>query len=203
MNTRLALTLALVVAAAPAIAQEVRPVTGFELERYLGTWHEIASIPTTFQRQCVFDTRAVYAPAEEPGRITVDNSCHTAEGTVDRSTGLARFVGASDVGHLEVTFVTILGRPLWLASGDYVIIALDPDYRWSAVGHPSRDFAWILARDTELDLETLRTLEAIYDAAGYDTCRILTSRQVRNDVRQPLCTVADTSQGEVVDDDEE
>ena len=193
--------LALLLLAPAAWAQEVRPVTGFEVARYLGEWHEVAAIPTSFQRQCVFDTRAVYGMASGDDRLTVDNSCRTAEGEVDRSRGLARFKGAADVAHLEVTFVTILGRPFWLASGDYVVIALDPDYRWAAVAHPSRDFAWILARSPDLDTATLQGIENVYEAAGYDTCRILTSRQVRNDVRQPLCTLGDTSQSDIVGDD--
>ncbi len=184
-----------------AAAQEVRPVTGFDIQRYLGEWHEVAAIPTSFQRQCIFDTRAVYGMAGEDPRVTVDNSCRTAEGEVDRSRGLARFRDDPTVGHLEVTFVTILGRPFWLASGDYVVIGLDADYRWAAVGHPSRDYAWVLARDPDVEPALLGEIETIYAAAGYDTCRILTSRQVRNDVRQPLCTVVETSQSDLLESD--
>ncbi|MFW5679963.1 MAG: lipocalin family protein [Pseudomonadota bacterium] len=183
------LALALTVLAASAAAQDLRPVTGFDVTRYLGTWHEVAAIPVSFQQQCVYDTRADYELADEPNRVTVANSCRTADGTVDEARGVARFVGEPDVGHLEVTFVELFGFPLWLASGDYVIIALDEDYRWSVVAHPSRDYAWILAREPELDTATLRRLEAVYAEAGYDTCRILTSRAVRNDIRQPLCTL--------------
>lgn len=191
------LIVAALVAAAPgaALAQEVRPVTGFEVERYLGAWHEVAAIPTSFQRDCVFDTRAVYGL--DGDYLTVANSCRTADGSEQLSEGLARFQGARDVAALEVTFVTVLGMPVWLASGEYVVIALDPDYRWSAVAHPSRDYAWILARDPALDTPTLLQIRGAYEAAGYDTCTLLTSRQVRNDVRQPLCTLGNTSQDDL------
>jgi apolipoprotein D and lipocalin family protein len=186
------LLLGLVVASSPALAQEVRPVTGFDVERYLGVWHEVAAIPTSFQRDCVFDTTATYGTDGE--YVTVDNACRTADGEVKRSEGVARFKGPRDVAALEVTFVTILGIPLWLAGGDYIVIALDPDYAWSAVAHPSRDYAWILAREANLDVPTLQGIAKAYEEAGYDTCTLLTSRQVRNDVRQPLCTVGDTNQ---------
>ncbi|MEO1089617.1 MAG: lipocalin family protein [Pseudomonadota bacterium] len=175
----------------PALA-DVEPVTGFDLDRYLGTWHEIASIPTSFQEDCVYATRAMYGH-DPRGRLRVENSCQTAAGETIRVKGVARFAGPDDEAHLEVTFVRLLEAPLWFAGGDYVVIALDEDYRWSAVADPSTSFAWILAREPELNLDTLMSLKPVYEAAGYDTCNILTSRHVRNDVRQPLCTLsADT-----------
>ena len=53
-------------------------VSDFDVQRYLGTWHEIAAIPAWFQRNCASDTTAVYTPAPEPGEIAVTNSCRTA-----------------------------------------------------------------------------------------------------------------------------
>jgi len=58
-------------------------------------------------------------------------------------------------------------------SGDYVVIALDPDYRWSLVAHPSRDYAWILAREPRLADAVLGRLRATLEAAGYDPCRLV------------------------------
>jgi apolipoprotein D and lipocalin family protein len=95
--------------------------------------------------------------------------------------------GPSDRGGLEVTFVSILGEPLWLLAGDYIVIALDEDYRWSAVAHPSRDYAWILAREPVLPLETIEEIAGAFSAAGYDTCRILMSPQKAQEARRPLC----------------
>lgn len=189
------LALAFLLGAGPALAQTVQPVHRFEVERYLGEWHEIAAIPASFQRECVFDTRAVYALAGD--LLTVDNSCRTGEGSERRAEGLARFKYDPSIAALKVTFVTLLGIPVWVTGGDYFVIALDPDYRWSAVATRDREFAWILARETDLDVATLVRIKDAYEAAGYDTCSILTSRQVRNDVRQPLCTLGNTSQGEV------
>lgn len=52
-------------------------------------------------------------------------------------------------------------------------MALDPDYRWSVVGHPSRDYAWILSRTPSLPTDTLRQLRERLSAVGYDTCRLI------------------------------
>lgn len=152
----------------------LEPVSGFTRERYLGTWHEIAAIPSWFQRDCARDTMAVYAPApEDPEWIAVRNSCRTAEGAEKAAEGRARFTGASDRGALGVTFVAPLGFWLWAASGPYVVIALDPDYRWSLVAHPRRAYAWILAREPRLSDPVLARLRLELERAGYDPCRLL------------------------------
>lgn len=188
MRRALALAFAALVGTSPA-ARAVEPVRGFELERYLGTWHEIAAIPTWFQRDCAYATRATYTATAEPDRIAVLNACRTEEGELDRALGRARFTQDPGTAALEVTFVELLGAYRWFAAGDYVVIALDPDYRWSAVAHPSLDYAWILAREPELPSSTLAVIEAAYRDAGYDTCRLLTSPQSPGAGRDPLCAV--------------
>ncbi len=40
-------------------AQNVEAVNSFDLNRYLGTWYEIARMPARFQRGCK-DAKAVY-----------------------------------------------------------------------------------------------------------------------------------------------
>ena len=174
-------------AAGAAAAQTVEPVRGFEPERYLGTWHQIAAIPAWFQDQCAFDVTATYNRDDEPDRLRVLNACRTADGTLDQAVGRARFTEAPDVGALEVTFVEFLGAWRWFAGGDYVVIALDDDYQWSAVGHPSRDFAWILARERELDPATLAEIERAYLDAGYDTCDLLRTPLEPGGAETPLC----------------
>ena len=158
-------------------------VTGIDAERYLGRWHEIASIPQWFQRACVADTTAEYGKAPD-GTIAVTNGCRKADGTRSVATGSARFVAAPGEGKLEVTFLRLFGDPLWLISGDYWVVALDPDYRWSVVGHPGRDYGWILSRDPTMPRETLLALRQRLVSVGYDTCLF----QVTSDPARPrLC----------------
>jgi len=188
-----ALVVTTAIAAATAATAQVEPVRGFEPARYLGQWHQIAAIPAWFQDQCAYDVTATYNRGDEPGRLRVLNACRTADGTLDQAIGRARFTEAPDVAALEVTFVKLLGGWRWFAAGDYVVIALDDDYRWSAVAHPSRDFAWILAREPELEPATLAEIEAAYAAAGYDTCRLLRTPRQAGGGETPLCEwTADT-----------
>ena len=47
---------------------------------------------------------------------------------------------------LEVTFFW----PFW---GEYWIVDLDPDYQFAVVGHPGRDYLWILSRTPTMEKE--------------------------------------------------
>lgn len=129
-----------------------------DLQRYYGTWYEIARLPNRFQSKCVSDVRAHYAP--DDGGISVVNSCRTRGGQLEQAEGVAHLVAGSMGSKLRVSFF----RPFY---GDYWILALDPDYRWVLVGEPARRYAWVLARTPELDEATRERLLAQADALGF------------------------------------
>lgn len=141
------------------------PVPALDLDRYAGTWHEIAHLPMFFQRQCVGDITATYGRRAD-GDIDVLNSCRTREGVRDAASGVARPV-AGTPGALEVSFV-----PRWLSWvpgvwADYWVIALDPDYRWAMVGGPDREYLWILSREPSMERALYDRLVADARARGY------------------------------------
>ncbi|WP_333835410.1 lipocalin family protein [Rubrimonas sp.] len=162
-------------------------MTGFDVARYLGLWHEIAVIPNRFQEDCAAGTTATYGLAEDIVGITVFNSCLEEDGGRSDADGRARFAGPSDEGALEVAFVSLLGFWLWPLSGDYIVFALDPEYRWTAIGHPSREYGWILAREERLAPDDLKLIASRFEDAGYDTCALLMSPRAMGDPRTPLC----------------
>ena len=147
-------------------------VADFEPELYYGTWHQIAAIPAWFQEQCAANTTAEYS-ALEKGLLLVVNSCDRADGARDSAEARARFQGSKEEAKLDVTFVKLWGRWLWAAGGDYWIIGLDPEYRWSVVGEPSRKFAWVLAREPQLSASDLQKVEEILTHQGYDACGLI------------------------------
>jgi apolipoprotein D and lipocalin family protein len=137
-----------------------------ELERYLGRWYEIASFPQRFQEGCVATT-ATYTFRED-GRIRVENECRDGsfDGEFRRVEGVAWVTDPSETpAKLKVQF-------FWPFRGDYWIIELDPEYRYAVVGHPSRDYLWILARTPTLDPAVYETLLARIEAQGYDLERL-------------------------------
>ena len=149
----------------------LRTVAHVDLERYLGTWYEIASFPQRFQRGCTA-TKATYALRPD-GDIDVLNSCRkgSLDGEVKTARGRARVVDPSTNAKLEVSFF----RPFW---GDYWVIDLAEDYSYAVVGHPSRDYLWILSRSPAMTEATWRGILGRLQAQGYETSRLARTLQV-------------------------
>ncbi|OQX29492.1 MAG: hypothetical protein B0D92_03450 [Spirochaeta sp. LUC14_002_19_P3] len=127
----------------------LKTVESVDINRYLGTWYEIAAFPQWFQLDCT-GTTATYSLLDD-GSIQVVNKCHkkTLDGRVNKAVGRARVVDVKSNAKLEVSFF----GPVW---GDYWIIDLGADYEYAVVGHPSRDYLWILSRTPNMD-------EALYE----------------------------------------
>jgi apolipoprotein D and lipocalin family protein len=155
----------------------VTPVADLDLERYAGTWHEIARLPMWFQRKCASDVTAHYTPRAD-GTVAVHNACVTAEGKTIASDGVARRPDAYGRAKLEVRFA-----PAWLSWvplvwADYWVIALDDDYRWAMIGQPGRKYLWILSREPSLDRKTFDALKQQATAMGYDLAPLIVSGKV-------------------------
>jgi apolipoprotein D and lipocalin family protein len=145
-----------------------------DLGRYLGTWHEAARFPQSFQDSATLrceETTATYA-ARADERIDVLNSCVNglAEGRPRREArGIAYPVEGSNNARLRVSFF----RPFY---GDYWIIGLDPGYRWAVVGAPKRDYLWILSRAPRMAEEDYAAAVGIARREGFDIGRLQRAR---------------------------
>jgi len=133
-----------------------------DLDRYVGRWYEIASFPQRFQEGCVATT-ATYTRLDAT-RIRVVNECRDGsfDGELRRAEGSAWVVDpATSAAKLEVQF-------FWPFRGDYWVIDLDPEYRHAVIGHPSRNYLWILSRTPTLDSARLQALLTRIEAHGYE-----------------------------------
>ena len=158
-----------------ALAADVQTVPDVNLESYMGTWHEQARFPMYFQRKCDRNTTAQYSPRPD-GRVDVVNRCESRDGELIEAQAIARKVDGS-TSKLEVRFAPAFLSFLPFVWGDYWIIGLDDDYRWSVVGSPDRKYLWILSRDKQLPDATYQQLVEIARAQGFDTSRLVRSRQ--------------------------
>lgn len=162
MIWRLVLLLALAaLAGCTGVPEGIRPVRGFELERYLGTWHEIARLDHRFERGLT-DISATYSRRADGGVAVVNRGWDPAKGAWREARGRAYFLDGPDLASLKVSF-------FGLFYGGYHVFALDPDYRWALVSGPSRDYFWILARQPELPPGLLADLLTRARRAGFDT----------------------------------
>lgn len=142
--------------------ETVRPVGGFQLERYLGTWYEIARLDHSFERG-LSRVSAEYSLREDGGVRVINRGYSAGEGKWKQAEGKAYFVQDPQTGYLKVSFF----GPFY---GSYVIFELDREaYRYALVSGPDTSYMWILARDPHMDEALKNDLVARAAARGFDT----------------------------------
>lgn len=138
--------LLLFVSGCVGIPDNVTAIRGFELERYLGTWYEIARLDHSFERG-LSQVTATYSARDDGGIDVVNKGFNKKTGTWRQADGKAYFVAGPDIGRLKVSFF----GPFY---GGYNVISLDTQgYSYSLVCGPNRSYLWILARAPKLDEE--------------------------------------------------
>lgn len=162
-------------AAAPASGLETIP--SLDLQRYLGSWYEIAKFPNRFQRKCAGFTKATYSVLPD-GRIGVENACRVADGSTDATTGVARQIGGASSPQLKVRFAPAIFSVFPMVWGDYWVIDLDSGYTLAAVSEPGRDYLWILSRTPTVEKEAYDALVGRLASKGFDVSKLeLTPQQ--------------------------
>lgn len=139
-------------------------VKELDLQRYLGTWYEIARFDHRFERDLAGVT-ATYSMRED-GKIRVLNQGYknTLDGKLSVAEGKAKLT--DEPGKLKVSF-------FWIFYADYFVMELDENYQWALIGSKSDKYLWILSRTPKLE-EPVKNY--ILDKArnrGYDTSKLI------------------------------
>lgn len=169
-------------------APQLQTVNKLDLRRYQGTWHQLAAIPASFQRDCVGYTKAEYKLRRD-GEVEVTNSCLRSNGKRKSSDARARInPDFNRSSKLEVTFVNIFGW-VWAFAGDYWVTYIDKDYQVAVVGDPKFEYGWILSRKETLSKKQYRKIARVIEKRGYDSCKFLLSTTKKQKFRdaEPLC----------------
>ena len=153
--------------------QSMQVVKDVDIERYMGTWYEIARFPHSFEKDLVGVT-ATYR-LKNNGNVEVINQGfkHTLDGKKKRAQAFAKTPNTKNSGHLRVFF-------FWPFGADYLILDLDEDYTWALVGSSSPNFLWILSRTPQLPQETYNQIVSKAQELGYDTNKLLLVEQKTN-----------------------
>ncbi len=140
-------------------------VPSVDLKRYMGRWYAVASLPAWFQEDC-FCVMAEYTL--EKDHVKVVNSCRKGapDGAMKVSTAKAYVVPGTGNAQLKVQF-------FWPFKGDYWIIALDDEYQWAVVGHPCRNYLWIMSRTPTMDQKIYDMLVETAESKGYPVAELL------------------------------
>jgi apolipoprotein D and lipocalin family protein len=143
----------------------VEAVSGFDAERYLGKWYEVARLDHSFERG-MDNVTATYTARDDGGIDVVNRGYVRARGEWEEARGRAKFVGSRDQGMLKVSFF----GPFY---GGYNVIDLDPDYQLSLVAGPSRKYLWILAREPAPPRDAVDRVVKRAGELGFDTSALI------------------------------
>jgi lipocalin len=165
------LLFAFLVAAAPACSQTpLDVVDGVDLQRFQGEWFEIAKLPRVTQADCTGTTSRYELKSDR--ELVVTNACRLGnlEGDRRQVVAAARVPNAAVPAKLSVEFGGFFG--------DYWIIDLDREgYQYAVVGHPTRQYLWILSRTPTMDEATLAPILDRAAHKGFDVARLEYTKQ--------------------------
>lgn len=156
---------ALLVTGCTGAPKGTHPIASLDVQRYLGTWYEIARFDHRFERdlECV----TAHYSLRDDGMIKVINrGRNTKSGEWKDAEGKAAALNTPADGQLKVSFF----GPFY--SG-YNVLVLDKDYRYALVAGPNRNYLWILSRTPTLDEDHYNALVDIANAQGFDTSALL------------------------------
>jgi apolipoprotein D and lipocalin family protein len=148
-----------------------------DMDRYMGRWYMIANIPYFVEAGNV----AVYVEYSKRGEH-VYNDVYTARESFDLppfvKNGTFEITNPQTNAEGRITFLP----PIWQ---DFAVIFLDEDYRYSVIAHPSRNYAWVFAREPRMsDSVYQQALTALADN-GFDITRVLKIPHQRSELGLP------------------
>jgi apolipoprotein D and lipocalin family protein len=143
----------------------VRSVAQVDLDRFMGDWFVIASIPT-FIEQDAYNAVESY---ERTGDRQVATTFRFNKGAFDGPLKIYKPTG----------FVTddpsnaIWGMQfIWPIKADYRVMYLSEDYSRTVIGRNKRDYVWIMARTPVIADADYKTLLDLIAGQGYDISKI-------------------------------
>ena len=138
----------------------ITPVENFQIDRYLGTWYEVARMENRFERG-LSNVTATYA-LNENGSVRVENRGYkSSTSTWESAIGKAKFVDSPNIGHLKVSFF----GPFYAS---YVVYDLDENYEYAFVTGGNKKYLWLLARERKVSDEVLSRFKQHASDNGYD-----------------------------------
>ncbi len=141
-----------------------KSVTYFNLNLYLGVWHQIATIPSWFQRDLVRVT-AEYSLRSD-GKIKVDNTGYgRITGIKNRIVGVAEKATKNIDSWLKVRF--------FFGKADYFVLEIDENYQWALVGGSDANSLWILSRTPRMSAELIESIKQKATERGYNTQKLM------------------------------
>lgn len=140
-----------------------KTIPSVNLEKFMGKWYVISSRATSFEENA-YQAVEIYTYNREKDRIDIDFTFR--KGSLD---GEKKSLPQTGYVQDRVNNSYWKVSPLWPLKFDYLIIGLEKDYKWTAIGVPDKKYLWIMARTPSLPEEEYRGILKLLEDSGYPT----------------------------------
>ncbi len=138
-----------------------------DIPRFMGDWFVIATIPTPFEKGAHNAIeRYEWNKKEERVDVSFFYNKDSFTGDVELITQKGWVQNKGEGAYWKV-------QPFWPLKFDYLVIGLDPQYRWSIVGVPDRSYVWIMARTPQMSEEDYQVATQKIEKLGYDLTKLI------------------------------
>ena len=141
--------------------EPIHTVSRVDLNRFMGDWYVIASIPTFIEKNA-FNAVESYRLAEDG---TIDTTFTFNKGGFDgplkmyRPRGFVRDEDSNAVWAMQF---------IWPFKAEYRIIYLSEDYSHTVIGRTKRDYVWIMARQPSISDAAYQRIVEFLEEQNYD-----------------------------------
>ncbi|PWN63984.1 lipocalin family protein [Chryseobacterium viscerum] len=157
-------TLLSVLIGCSSMPEKAEAVKNFDVNRYLGTWYEIARFDYRFEKD--LDNAMAQYSLNKDGSVKVVNSGFNFKKnkwvSVD---GTAKFRGDKKTAALKVSFF----GPFYAG---YNVVGLE-DYKYALVAGKDLDYLWILSREKTIPENIKEQFISKAREIGYDTSKLI------------------------------
>lgn len=140
-----------------------KTVARVERDRFMGSWYVMAGRFTSFEKGA-YNAVESYEWNQKEQRIDISFT-YNKESLNGPKKEIPQKGWIVDT-HSNATWKV---QPWWPLKFGYLIIALDPNYQWTAVGVPDQDYLWIMSRDPQMPREKVDEIIQKVKRDGYDT----------------------------------
>lgn len=141
------------------------PVEDFDVEKYSGTWYEVARYDFKFEKG-LKNVTANYSLNTDGTIKVINRGFNTKTQQWQEAQGKAKFNGKPDRGALKVSFF----GPFY--SG-YNVVMMSPAYKHALVFGESKDYVWMLSRQKTISAPAKKKFLEKMLEAGYDIERLV------------------------------
>ena len=138
-------------------------VSFVDRDRFMGRWYVQAGRFTYLEKN-VHNGIEIYTWNDKENRIDIDFSYNQGSltGPLKKIPQKGWIENTKTNAHWKVS-------PMWPLKFDFLVIALDPDYTWTAIGVPDQKYLWVMTRERIVSKETIQKMLTEIEKTGYRT----------------------------------